>query len=104
MKNNYTFKTNSDTEVLLDAYKVYVKRILSMLNGCFAFAIYNTKERTLFFARDRLDKKWMKNELFQFCEYNLQYFMDLDSFNGETIKKCGTNIFIAKKIIWMFGL
>ena len=41
----------------------------------------------LVFARDRLDKKWMKNELFQFCEYNLQYFMDLDSFNGETIKK-----------------
>ena len=52
LKNNYTFKTNSDTEVLLAGYKIYGKRILSMLNGCFAFAIYDTRERTLFFARD----------------------------------------------------
>lgn len=71
MKNNYTFKTNSDTEVLLAGYKIYGKRILSMLNGCFAFAIYDTKKRTLFFARDRLGIKPLYyaflNGVFIFC-------------------------------------
>ena len=71
LKNNYTFKTNSDTEVLLAGYKIYGKRILSMLNGCFVFAIYDTRERTLFFARDRLGIKPLYyaylNGVFIFC-------------------------------------
>ena len=71
LKNKYSFKTNSDTEVLLAGYKVYGKKILTKLNGFFAFAIYDTKEKTLFFARDRLGIKplyySLSNGVFIFC-------------------------------------
>ena len=42
-------------------------------------------------------KKWMKNELYEFCEDNLQYVMDLDSFNGETIKKMWDEYIYSEK-------
>ena len=64
LKNEYSFKTNSDTEVLLAGYKIYGKKILNKLNGFFAFAIYDTKEKTLFFARDRLGIKPLYYSLF----------------------------------------
>ena len=46
-------------------------KILTKLNGFFAFAIYDTKEKTLFFARDRLGIKplyySLSNGVFIFC-------------------------------------
>ena len=39
----------------------------------------------------------MKNELYEFCEDNLQYVMDLDSFNGETIKKMWDEYIYSEK-------
>ena len=54
---NYNFKTNSDTEVLLAAYLKWGEKCLSKLNGMFSFAIYDTKENTLFAARDRFGVK-----------------------------------------------
>ena len=51
------FKTQSDSEVLLQAYKVWGKDCLSKLNGMFAFAIWNARTKTLFAARDRVGKK-----------------------------------------------
>lgn len=47
-----TFKTNSDTEVVLQAYKVYGEKTPSMLRGMFSFVIYNKEEHTMFGARD----------------------------------------------------
>lgn len=47
-----TFKTNSDTEVVLQAYKVYGEKTPSMLRGMFAFVIYDKEEHTMFGARD----------------------------------------------------
>ena len=46
------FKTNSDTEVLLQTYIFYGKRTASLLRGMFAFVIYDKKEHTLYGARD----------------------------------------------------
>ncbi len=51
------FKTTGDTEVLLQAYILYKEKCLALLNGFFAFAIYDKKENTLFIARDRLGIK-----------------------------------------------
>jgi len=51
------FCTQTDTEVLLKAYQRYGKECLSKFNGMFAFAIYDTKEKSLFLGRDRVGIK-----------------------------------------------
>lgn len=53
----YTFDTTSDTEVILKGYAEYKKKILDKLEGIFAFAIYNKKNKELFVARDRFGVK-----------------------------------------------
>lgn len=52
-----TFLTRSDTEVLLRAYLRWGDGCLSRLNGIFAFAIYELRNRRLFFARDPMGVK-----------------------------------------------
>ena len=49
----YTFRTGSDTEVLLLLYKHYREKCLEKLNGQFAFAIWDTRRKELFLGRDR---------------------------------------------------
>jgi asparagine synthase (glutamine-hydrolysing) len=48
------FRTNSDTEVLVQLYALYGSKCLQKLNGQFAFAIWDRQEEELFFARDRV--------------------------------------------------
>jgi asparagine synthase (glutamine-hydrolysing) len=50
----HTFQTHSDTEVLVQLYAVYGKECLSMLNGQFAFAIWDKLNEEVFIARDRI--------------------------------------------------
>ena len=52
-----SFKTNSDTEVLLEMFVQKGEDCLQELNGMFAFAVWNRKSRSLFIARDRLGIK-----------------------------------------------
>jgi asparagine synthase (glutamine-hydrolysing) len=54
---SYTFKTNTDTEVLLAAYHYWGKACVRHLNGMFAFAIWDEKEKQLFCARDPMGIK-----------------------------------------------
>lgn len=56
-EEGHTFKTNSDTEVLLRAFIEKGEKALDLLNGIFAFAVYNENERSLFIARDRMGVK-----------------------------------------------
>ena len=51
------FSTRSDTEVILAAYRQWGAAALDRLNGMFALAIWDSVERVLFLARDRLGKK-----------------------------------------------
>ena len=53
----YRFQGQSDTEVLLNAYRCWGEGCLNHLRGMFAFAIWDDKERWLFAARDRLGIK-----------------------------------------------
>ena len=57
LASDYTFKTSSDTEVLLAAYLKWNSKMLEKLNGMFSFAIWNKKDNTLFAARDRFGVK-----------------------------------------------
>lgn len=53
----YSFKTESDTEVLLILYMHFGEKCLAKLNGFFAFGIHDKKENSLFIARDRFGIK-----------------------------------------------
>lgn len=53
----HQFNGGSDTEVLLHAYLEYGEQMLPMLNGIFAFSIWDNRSQTLFIARDQLGVK-----------------------------------------------
>ena len=57
LRSSYKFQTNSDTEVLLAAFIFWGKDCLKHLNGMFSFAIYDSKSKSLFAARDRFGVK-----------------------------------------------
>ncbi|MEK6337543.1 MAG: asparagine synthase (glutamine-hydrolyzing) [Acidobacteriota bacterium] len=53
----HSFHTQSDTEVLLAAWLEWGEEALNRLNGMFAFALWDERERTLFLVRDRVGIK-----------------------------------------------
>ena len=53
----HTFDGHSDTEVLLHAYAQWQEACLYRLNGIFAFAVWEKREKRLFLARDRMGVK-----------------------------------------------
>ena len=51
------FQGHSDTEVLLHGFAQWGEGVLDRLNGIFAFAVWQEKEKKLFLARDRIGVK-----------------------------------------------
>ena len=53
----HRFRTESDTEVILAAWRQWGPDCLDRFNGMFAFALYDKSQDSLFLARDRLGVK-----------------------------------------------
>jgi len=53
----YTFKSNTDTEVILASYDKWGEKCVDKFNGMWAFAIYNKVKNIIFCSRDRFGIK-----------------------------------------------
>lgn len=57
VQKGYRFQTHSDTEVILKMYRAYGDRMVSRLNGMFAFLLYDKARQYLLAARDHFGIK-----------------------------------------------
>ncbi|MFN8229530.1 MAG: asparagine synthase (glutamine-hydrolyzing) [Bacteroidia bacterium] len=58
LKNiNYPFTSETDTEVILAAYKTWGEKCVERFNGMWAFVIYDAIKRNCFISRDRFGVK-----------------------------------------------
>ena len=52
--DKYTYKTNSDCEIILALYQEYGTEFLDMLSGIFAFVLYDKTKNTYLIGRDHM--------------------------------------------------
>lgn len=85
LKDEWTFKTNSDTETILALYEKYGFKCVESLQGMFSFGLWNEKDKTLFCARDRFGIKpfyyMIKNDQFFFASEIKGLLPFIDEFN-----------------------
>lgn len=99
LKNSgYTFKSNSDTEVIIYAYEKWGEACLQYFRGMFAFAITDLKKQKLFIVRDHFGIK----PLYYYESVNciafgseLQQFKNLPGFTDEI------NLNAIDQYLWM---
>jgi len=88
----HKFLSNSDSEVIINAYREYGVDCLQKFNGIFAFAIYDKKEGSLFLARDRVgvkplyyywdnDKFIFSSEIKAILQHPIKREVDIDALN-----------------------
>ncbi len=63
----HTFSTHTDSEVLIHGFEEWNTKLLDKLRGMFGFAIYNTKDKSLFIARDFFGIKPMHYAMVDDC-------------------------------------
>jgi asparagine synthase (glutamine-hydrolysing) len=95
----YTFKSSSDTEVLIYSYLHWGKDFVKKLNGMWAFAIYDKQNRSLFLSRDRMGKKPLfytlseKGLIFSSEMKGIYPFLEKIDINHEVAKTAMANSF-----------
>ena len=57
LSKKFSFKTNSDTEVLLYSYLYWKENMFKKIEGMYSFLIFNKNNNNLFFARDKFGQK-----------------------------------------------
>ena len=86
LEKKYKFRTSSDTEVLIHSYEEWGHELTKKLRGMFAFAIWDTKKKELFCARDGWGIKpfyyYQNNGTFMFGS-EIKEFLDHPDFNKE---------------------
>lgn len=75
-QNGFTLESHSDTEVLLKSYIHFKEEIVQKLNGIFSFAIWDTKNKSLFMARDHFGVKPL---YYSFVNGNLVFASEIKS-------------------------
>ena len=70
-KKGHSFRSHTDSEVILHSYEEYGLECVDNLRGMFAFALWDTKKRRLVICRDRIGKKplyyWQNGERLLFA-------------------------------------
>ncbi len=83
---DYSFHSDSDTEVILAAYLKWGIDCVKRFNGMFAFGLYDRTEESLYLVRDRIGKKplyyWRSKEGLVFAS-ELKSIMNCPGFRGE---------------------
>ena len=94
IKKGYSFKTNSDTEVLLTMYIEYKEKCVSFFRGMWAFCIWDMKKKIFFLSRDSFGEKplfFLKNKKNFYFGSEVKYIKTLLNkkleVNQELIKK-----------------
>lgn len=57
LAKGYQFRTESDTEIIINSYLEYGDGCVQKFNGMWAFAIYDFRKKRLFCSRDRFGVK-----------------------------------------------
>ncbi|MCC7119844.1 MAG: asparagine synthetase B, partial [Anaerolineales bacterium] len=73
----YSFKTESDTEVILTAYHHWGEDCQLKFNGMWALAIWDSRERVLFVSRDRFGVKPM---IYHYDENHFAFASEMKAF------------------------
>ena len=90
------FRTNSDTEVVLEAYKFWGVNCLEFFEGMFAVAIWDKRNEKLFLARDRIGEKPLFYYPYDGKNFkNLSYADGLGNGGIESIEVDGKNIWLG---------
>ena len=99
---NYSFKSKSDTEVILASYIQWGKDCQYHFNGMWAFAIWDSQERTLFLSRDRFGVKplhyYDNGKIFAFAS-EMKSFLALSRFELAYDQDAITKAIISKSSV-----
>ncbi|TDD98381.1 asparagine synthase (glutamine-hydrolyzing) [Flavobacterium cellulosilyticum] len=99
--SQYNFKTSSDTEVILALYEKYGVQSFAMLDGMFAFSIYDKTVNKVFIARDFFGEKplyyTLNNNSFYWCS-ELKSMLKVLAEKPE-ISKQGLNVYFQLNYI-----
>lgn len=77
IKKGHSFKSSSDTEVIVHGYEEWRERLFSKLDGMFAIGLWDADEEVLFLARDRFGKKPL---YYMQCGRSIYFSSDIKSF------------------------
>ncbi len=100
-KKGVDFQTTSDTEVVVYAYKVWgLDRCLELIDGMFAFAIYDKTKQVTYIVRDRYGEKplyyYVESENFYFASELKAFSLHKQKFS---IDKTALNLFLSLSYI-----